>query len=204
MNREWWPFFYEIAAPILVGLLVSCIFYFSVVIVPEDKKRRVIKNNLRQLYTDIKRDILYEIISASCNGGRTDLEADGETVGRLLTIEGFQEAFRTRKNQQGNEGFSAFLNYIEQDVPEYREIVLNLQIISKQIDFLLQNYPIHDQQVFDFFKRLERFLIRFNTSTHDDDEKEQLSKFIWNIFGGYSFIEKNRDYDIIEKMIEDI
>ena len=60
MNREWWPFFYEIAAPILVGLLVSCIFYFSVVIVPEDKKRRVIKNNLRQLYTDIKRDILYE------------------------------------------------------------------------------------------------------------------------------------------------
>ena len=36
------------------------------------------------------------------------------------------------------------------------------------------------------------------------DEEKVLSRFIWEIFGGWDWVEGDRGYDIIEKMIEDI
>ena len=166
----------------------------------------VIKVNLKQQYADVKKAILHEVISASRKGGRTDLMiVDSYTIERLLTTDGFREAFEGGK--EGHGGFYAFRNYMsEGDVPEYQEIIINLQILSKQIDYVLHNYPIKDGNIFGFFKRLEGLLIRLeNRSTgYYEDEEGMLSSFIWEVFSGYSIIEGYRGYDIVEKMIEEI
>jgi hypothetical protein len=36
------------------------------------------------------------------------------------------------------------------------------------------------------------------------DEEKVLSRFVWEIFGGFSWVEGYRGYDIVERMIEDI
>jgi hypothetical protein len=201
-HEDWWNKFYAISSAFLVGGLVSFLFYFLVVFVPEWKKRRVIKSNLKAVYADIKRDILLQIIFASRKGGRTDLSADSETVNRLLTIDGFKSAFQ--KGREADEGFYAFQNYMSDDVPEYREILLSLHVLSRQIDFVLHNYPILDSRIFSFFKRLEMLLVRLEKLGPGYEEEKQLSKFIWEIFAGFNIIKGNVGYDIIEKMIDDI
>lgn len=35
-------------------------------------------------------------------------------------------------------------------------------------------------------------------------DAEDLSRFIYSVFAGFSFVDGRRDYDIIEKTIEDI
>ncbi len=201
-KREWWDKFYSILSALLVGGLISFLFYFLVVLVPERKRRQIIKANLIVFYASIKRDILYQVIFASQKGGRTDLEADNETVEQLLTIDGFKAAFEGGK--EGHEGYYAFRNHLSDDVPEYREIILNLQILSKQIDYILHNYPITDPIIFNFFKRLEIFLMRMEKLGPGYDEEKILFSFIWEIFTGWDWIDGYRGYDLVEKMIRDI
>lgn len=201
-QQGWWNEFYSISSQFLIGALISFLFYFLVVYIPERRRRRIIKQNLRKLYADVKHDILYQVIFASQKGGRTDLSADSETVERLLTVDGFKAAFDS--GSEGHEGFYAFRNYIGDDVHEYRQIILNLQILAKQIDYILHNYPLTDEKLFNFFKRLDAFLFRLEKIGPGYDEEKVLSGFIREIFGGFSLIEGYRGYDIIEKMIEDI
>ena len=87
------------------------------------------------------------------------------------------------------------------DADEFREIILNFQVLSKQIEFVLHNYAIDDPRVFDFFKRLEAFLFRMQYLKPGYDESKALCRFIWEIFAGFNFVDGYRGYDIIEKMI---
>lgn len=197
-----WNDYYSITSSLLAGGAVSFLFYFLVVYLPERRKRNIIKSNLKAVYRRIKKDIAYQIISASQKGGRTDLEADTETVERLLTVAGFKAAFEG--GSQRDEGFYAFRNYIGEDVPEYRSIILSLKMLAKQIEFILHNYPITEEEHFAFFKRLELFLLRIKEIGPGYEEEKVLSRFIWEIYGGWSSVNGDVGHDIIEKMIDDI
>ncbi len=201
-EREWWGDFYHISSSFLTGGLVSFFFYFLVVYIPEQRKRQIIKDNLKQWYAEVKEDILYQVIFASREGGRTDLTPDSDTVEQLLTIDGFKDAFDG--GREANEGIYAFLNRISEDVPEYQEIIWSLHVLSNQINYVLHNYPITDTNAFDFFKRLEVLLARLEHIGPGYDEANALARLIREIFAGFSVIEGNRGYDIVEKMIEDI
>ena len=55
-----------------------------------------------------------------------------------MDVENFKAAFA--QGSEANEGFYAFENQMSDETPEFREIVLNLQMLSKQIEFVLHNY----------------------------------------------------------------
>jgi hypothetical protein len=198
----WWPDLFGVLGNILTGGIISFLFYFLVVFTPENRKRTIIKNNLSKFYWDIKHDILWQIVFASIRGGRSDLTTDTDEVGRLMSVEAFRAAFAN--GREATEGFYAFENQMSEDTNEFREIILNLQILSKQIDYVLENYAIEDQKIFDFLKRLEGFLIKIQHLQPGYDESKALCGFIWEIFSGFNIVEGYRGYDIIEKMIQDI
>lgn len=199
---KWWSDFFSVATNLLTGGIASFLFYFLVVFLPEKRKKSIISTNLRSMYRTIKKDILWEVIFASQKGGRRDLQADLDTIDALMTVEGFRVAFE--EGREADEGFYAFQNQMSDDTTEFRAIKLNLEIMAKQIDYVLHNYTIEDQKVFDFFKRLEVFLIKTKQSDAGYDESKALCGFVYEIFAGWSVIEGYRGYDIIEKMIKEI
>ena len=198
----WWADAFAVTSSVFAGGLVSFFFYWLVVHVPDRRKRLIIKGNLRQVYQNIKKDILYQVIFASQKGGRRDLQADAETIDKLMTVEGFKEAFQG--GRKADEGYYAFKNQMSDDTPEFREILLNLEMLAKQIDFVLHNYAMDDEQLFGFFKRFELMLLSLRRSSPGYDESKPLCRFIYEMFSGWNFIEGDRGYDIIEKMIADI
>ena len=201
-DTTWWDDFYNLFVPFLTGGLVSFLFYFLVVYVPDRRKRRVVKDNFRQLYRSLKEDMMYQVIFACNKGGRKDLEASSGTVEKLLTVEGYREAFHEGK--EADEGIYAFQNGLTVDGSEYREIIWHLQILAKQIEYVLHKYPFADAEIFNFFKRLEVHLLSWADSEPGYDESKRLSGFMGEIFGGFSFIDGDRGFDIVEKMIEDL
>lgn len=154
------------------------------------------------MYLSIKESILLEVVQASINGGRRDLKADSETIEKLMSPEAFQDAFRG--GREADEGIYAFANQLSSDTPEFRQIVLNLQVLSKQIDFLLHNYSIDDQKTFDFFKRLELFLIRLRSHGPGYDEAKPLCGFIYELYAGWNNIVGYIGHDWLEKKISDL
>jgi hypothetical protein len=198
----WWPDAFAVGVNLLTGGIISFLFYFLVVVIPESRKKSIIKSNLRRLYRDIKRDILWQVIFASIKGGRVDLTTSVEEVDKLMNVENFKAAFA--HGSEADEGFYAFENQMSGETPEFREIVLNLQMLSKQIEFALHNYVMDDQKAFDFFKRPELLLMKLPSSGAGYDESKPLCRFIWEMFTGFNWIEGYRGYDPIEKTIESI
>jgi len=90
------------------------------------------------------------------------------------------------------------------DTPEFQEIVLNLELLAKQIEFVLHNYTIDDEYLFDFFKRLELMLLRLRNSSPGYDESKPLCGFIYQFFSGWDPIYGYLGYVVIDKMIADI
>lgn len=202
-NKAWWDSFYRLSAPFLIGGLVSFIFYFLVVWVPERRKRKAIKNDFRKFYRDLKEDIAVQIIFASQRGGRKDLHVDGRTEKRLLTVDGFREAFDG--GREADEGFYAFSNGLDEGGGEFQEIQWLLKMLAKEIDYVLHNYTISDAKERKFFKRMEVRLLGLGELKVDDyDDKKVLCRFVYEIFAGFTHATGNRGYDIVERMIEDM
>lgn len=199
---SWWEDVVPLATSMLAGGLVSFFFYWLVVYEPERRKRHIIKRNLSKMYARIKKEILYNVVFASRKGGRVDLFASPDIIKSLLTVEGFKAAFSG--GREADEGFYAFENQMSDDTPEFREIVLNLELLAKQIEFILHNYTMDDERIFDFFKGLELLLLRLRNSSPGYDESKPLCTFIYQLFSGWSPIEGYLGYSVVDKMIEDI
>lgn len=196
---KWWPDLFAVATNLLAGGLVSFLFYYLVVHIPEARKKSIIKANLQKMYRRIKLDIAWAIVQASIKGGRRDLTPSLDFVESLLSPDKFKQAFDG--GQESDEGFYAFENQMGDETPEYRQIVRRLTMLSKQIEFVLHNYSIEDQSAFDFFKRLELLLMSLQDDGPGYDEAKPLCRFIWEIYAGWNWIEGDVGHDPIERMI---
>ena len=199
---RWWPDAFAVGTNLLAGGLVSFLFYYLVVHLPEHRKKSIIKANLLKMYRSIKESILLEVVQASIKGGRRDLTANSETIEKLMLPEGFKGAFKD--GREANEGFYAFENQMKYDTPEFRQIVLNLEMLSKQIEFLLHNYSIDDQETFDFFKRLELLLIQLRAYGPGYDEAKPLCGFIYELYAGWNAIVGYIGHDWLERKISNL
>jgi len=199
-----WKGFYQISSLFLRGFLLSSVFYFLVVYLPSKRKRSILKNNFKELYKNIKHDLIREILWCSQKGGRTDINATEELVDKLHNVREFRELFSHGK--ESNEGWYAFCNHIQGDPNDFLSLVQKLKLLAKQLDFILHNYEIKKQEQFDFFKRLEIIIIKLDyiDKNAPGDEVKMFSRFLWEMFAGWNFAEGYKDYDPIEKMIDEI
>jgi len=199
---KWWPDVFAMTTSLLAGGLVSFLMYYLVVYLPEARRKSILKANLQKIYKNIKIDILWAVVQSSIKGGRRDLSPTSEFVESLTSPAAFKEAFED--GRESDEGFYAFENQMSDETPEFRQIVQRLMMLSKQIEFVLHNYSIEDQEVFDFFKRLELLLMSLQANGAGYDESKPLCRFIWEIYAGWNRIEGDIGYDPIQDMISDL
>ena len=197
-----WPDLFSISTNILAGIIVSFVFYFFIVYIPESRRKRLIKTSAFKMYRNIKRDILSAVVSASIQGGRDDLTEDTDFVETLMSPDIFRANFED--GGEASEGFYAFENQMGQRTPEFEEIIFNFELIEREISFILGNYKFDDQEIFDLLKRIGSLMLRLKHSQPGYDELKRLCSLIWEICAGWSMITGYRGYDIIEKAISDI
>ncbi len=178
-----------------VGFLVSIIFYLLVVWLPDRRRKKLIKTNMKEQYRFFKEDTIAILLSACQNRYESDFP-------RRLTDQGeFRKYFKEAVNESQNR-WHVLLNGSNDRL--LKDLLVELEILMNEVSYVLNNVTVEDPDVFSFFKRLSQAVYKLKNTTLAYDDKKQLSQFLWDLFAGWSFIDGYREDDIVSVMIEKI
>ena len=180
-----------------IGFLVSVFFYILVVWLPNRQRKSLIKRNFKEHYRSFKHDTI-SILLMACQGSYP-----GQLPWELSEQREFEKFFKTPIDSDArNIRWYAVLNGLKEH--DLKELLIVMEIFMNEIAYVLNNVNIDEPKVFAFFKRLSQAVYRLKNSTLDHDEIKSLSRFIWEIFAGFSIVDGRRDYDVIKVMINKI
>ncbi len=179
------------------GFLVSVMLYWLVVWFPDRQRKRLLKRNFQEYYRLFKEDS----IGIFLGGCGISYEADLPT--KLSDPREFRKYFKEAVSD-GQNRWDCFLNGLYKNDRPLKDLLVEMEILMNEVAFVLNNVRIDDRDVFAFFKRLSQAVYRLKNSTPEYDEVKPLSRFVWELFAGWSFIEGSRDTDIVEVMIRKI
>ena len=187
---------------VLIGTLVSFIFYFLVVHLPEKQRRNRLRRNFLQHYLSIKEGLIWQIVFSSKLAGRVDLETSYVEIERLMNVKEFRKSFSG--GREHDEGWYAFMNHMSNDSPQFQEIVLLLSQLRLQVEYVLLQDVFDGLQVLSFFSWLRIHLLRLERTDSSDWDKKQLVGFLYELLAGWDPITGYREFDIIEHETEKI
>ncbi|MCC2613494.1 hypothetical protein [Neorhizobium petrolearium] len=182
------------------GGLISFLFYFLVVFVPERRRSKILKENMISLYKSIRQDVVTSVVMASIKGGREDLTGQYDEIESLTDVREFK--IRFSKGKKSNEGFYAFENQMMERTFEFESIIQDIKLLASQIEFFLHNYPIQNGELFCLLKRFEVRLLSLFDSQAGYDESEPLTAFIYQWLAGWDLVSGYRDRDIFFDALE--
>jgi hypothetical protein len=165
-----------------IGFLVSVIFYLLVVWFPDRQRKNLIKRNFEEQYKFFKEDTI-SILLGVCN---KCYESDLPT--KLSEQSEFKKYFKEPVSDS-QKRWDTVLNGLDERV--IKELLVQLEILMNEVAFVLNNVDINNKNVFSFFKRLSQAVYKLKNSTLDDDD--DLKRFLWELFAGWSFIEGYRE-----------
>jgi hypothetical protein len=179
----------KIAYDIAAGSLVSVIFYYLVVRLPDFLKRVRIKRFLSAQYRSFKIDCIAIFLELA------DGKYDGALRDELLTQAKFRGHFQ-------NSRWSAVANGLQG--LHLDDLVSRMEAFRDDVLFVLNNTDIGNDQSFEFFQRLSSILYERKRPTPDYDGIKALCHFLWELFSGRSFVDGYAKRDIVEDMIKAI
>ncbi len=178
-----------------IGYIVSVIFWLMVVVLPRQHKRKLLRKNLLRHYIDFRQDMAHTMLDAA--GDDDSYDKSFELVDYIKFREYFSGANRPR--------WSAALGEMQNDSRYITDLLVEMDILSNEFNYVLNNTEISDQELFEFCKRLLNYVYRLkNLSSYTDDHVKYLGKFIFETMGCWNTVEGERDSDIIEDMINRI
>lgn len=178
-----------------VGFVISAIFYFIVVYLPENQKRS-------RIYRSMERQ--YQLFKKSCIGTFLILSASQEYQHREMLLD--QEEFKRyfKNNNANNENrWDAVANGIQGNEYYLNEILYELRLLNDEIKFVRGAIDIHDEEVFQFLNNLSQIIHRMEATKPEYDDIKSFCRFLWEIFTGRSS-NGYRKKDLIKDMIERI
>lgn len=185
----------EIGYAISISTIAAFIFYIFQVLIPEKRRKDIVKRNFEQQWNDFKVDFIRIFLWASKGSYEAGLPE------KLCNIKAFRE-FASEGNGDGKDGWYGVLNGLEEH--HIRDLVIALDRLKQEVLFLLNNVKIDDPEVFAFFKRLSHVEYELrNTNLHDDSLKI-FSHFVWDVFAGWNHTSDVRNDDIVMTMITKI
>lgn len=177
-----------------VSFLTGVFVWFLVVWIPEQRKRTVLKTNLLRRYREFKETVIQNSLWASVGtheSGLVEILANDH--------EAFQNYFRENRSQRWYD----VLNGLEENRDYLNDILVELEILSNEFSYALNNLNVDDDQVHSFFKRMTEHVYKLkNSKIYTHDQVKYLGNFLWEILARWSMISGQADSDIVEDMID--
>ena len=178
-----------------MGGLVSVLFYWLLVRLPEDAKRRRVRRSLERQFRSFKVECLSVIL------GTVDGLIDPETVRGLLDQKEFRAYFKTKVSPD-QDRWHVFLNRL--DPTGLRNIIFQTELLREEVNFAVSAVDIPNDEAFDFLKRLSRVLQSVRDADVSYDEIGPLARFLWTVFSGFDFVTGYQQEDAVSKTIGSI
>ena len=185
----------KIAYDLGVGSIVSLFFYWLVVRLPENAKRRRIRKSFAEHFREFKEDSIATML----------MVADGTFEWGFHRELVDQEKFRDYFKQQVTPTEDRWDSFHNQ-MTDYSldELLTHLEILRAEILFVMSAIEIDDEKVLEFLKRLSATIVRMRKTTNDYDSMKSFGNFMWEIFAGWSMVDGYRKRDFFDDMIQAI
>lgn len=187
---------------LLSGGLISFLFYFLVVFIPERRRARLLKENMLSVYRNIRRDVVISVVIASTKGGRSDLSTAYDEMTKLTDVRHFKEYFS--EGREADEGFYAFENQMGDRTYEFDRILQDIKLLASQLSFFLNNYATNKGEEFSVIKRFEIHLLALADAQPGYEESKPLCGFIYQWLAGWDPISGYRSHDLIQTTLEEL
>lgn len=187
----------EIVFGLSVGLLTGVFVWFLLVWLPEQKRREIIRTNLRRKYHDFKHATMQTLVHAA--GQSVDLE----TIDSLCEhYEKFREFFDANDKSLW---YAAMNGIADESKPYLDDILVEYQILADEFNFASNNILIQDEEVHSFLRRILEIVYRLRNYNSDRYNLEKLvGQYLFEIFARWSLIDGQRETDYVEDMIDRI
>lgn len=183
-------FFYDIS----IWIIAAWVFYLFQIYFPERKKKTLLKENFKKYWLQTKMSIISILLYESYPASLPEKLCDFRFFRKY-----FSEPHETEKMQTK---WDWVLNHLSEDSIDL--IAIEFEWLIKEVDFLFSKIELNDDEIFSFLKRLQSVLYRHRKVRLDYWEEKWLSRFLWDIFGSSNIITWERDFDIMDRMIEKI
>lgn len=178
-----------------VGYLVSTFFWLLVVYIPEQQRRQVLRDNLNRQYQSFKEETIQILLQ--CAGDIHNYELRKH----LCDHHKFREFFDANEK----ECWYMALNGLQENKERINDLLLEFELLAREIAYVLDNVSIQDPAVHAFFKRLNEHIYRLkNHSVYSYDPVKYLGNFLWSIHARWNIIKGQQDEDIIQEMIDNL
>lgn len=176
-----------------VGFVVSSIFYFLVVYMPEYKRRKMLHESLKSQYLRFKISCIDTFLIISNSQEHSDKE-------ELLNLTEFRRYFK-KENKNGENRWGAVANSLQDSEYYLREVIYYLQMLNEEIGYTRNSINLNDPEVFEFLNRLSQLIARMESTEREYDDIKSLCGFLWSIFTGWDWAKGYSESDIIKDII---
>lgn len=145
------PLIYDLS----IGYLVSYIFFFLVVVIPNRRGSRRMARFLSNHFRTFKLACIEIYLTAIGDAW------DSELPEQLLQPEAFKDYFSARFSASQNRWHAVHNGLYDYGVPE---LLLECELLAREIEYTLVKLDIEDEDVASFLKRLGRSLRRLRNS----------------------------------------
>lgn len=185
----------KLAYDFSAGCLISIVFYWVLVRLPEHRKRQRIRKSFAAHYRSFKLACIENFLAVADGGFEAELPR------QLLPLEQFRAYF---KQQVGADKirWDQVANNMN---PYYLAATLDrMEVLRQEISFVMHNTDIENEEALEFLKRLSRAIVMQRNATTDYDSMKSFLGFFWSLFAGWDWVEGYSTRDIVQEMIEAI
>lgn len=191
------PLLHAMAVPntigfnLCIGFLTSVFFWWLVVYRPDVQRRRLLRASLKSRYIAFKHNTIQQVVW--CCG----MSLNTDEIDELCNQKRFQQEFHGR--------WDDVANALQEEPDRLRDILLELELLSLEMQYVLNNLAVQDAQLHGMFKRLSEHVYRLrNDDTFTSEQVKYVCQFLWTILAGWSFIDGYREDDVVERTLERI
>lgn len=177
-----------------MGFIVSSIFYFLVVYMPEYNHRKILRESLESQYLQFKKSCIDVFLIISDSQKFSNKE-------ELLDLSEFRNYFK-KENKNGEIRWDAVANCLQENEYYLKEIVYYLQMLNEEVKYIRYSVSLNDPEVFEFLNRLSQLIARMDSTERDYDDIKSFCGFLWSIFTGWDWAKGYSESDIIKDIIE--
>jgi len=175
-----------------IGFLISYVFFLLVVALPERLTRRRTARLLKHQFRTFKLACIEIYLGAIGDVYDSDLPE------KLLDAAVFRDYFSEQYSSNQNRWHAVHNGLYEYGVPQ---LVLECELLAREIEFTLIKLNIQDEEVSSFLKRLSRSLLRLRTSEPTYDDIKRLLNFLYPLHSHWSWVDGYVGRDPVGEMI---
>ena len=187
----------EIVFGLSVGFLTGVFVYFLLVWLPDQKKREIMRMNLRRKYRDFKHANMQTLIHAAGQMASVD------TIDSLC--EDHEEFRQTFDSNNKSLWYDAMNGIADETKPYLDDILVEYQILADEFNYASNNIFMEDDELHSFLRRMHEIVYRLSNYNSDRYNLEKLvGQYLFEIFARWSITDGQRETDFVEDMIDRI